>query len=244
GFETIDLFGEPDGRFPNHHPDPTVEANVAALRATVAAEGAEIGLALDGDADRLGVVDARGRIVWGDQLMILFARQILRERPGATFVSEVKSSQAMYDEIERLGGRAIMWKVGHSLIKSKMKEEGALLAAEMSGHIFFADRYFGYDDAIYAGCRMVEQLSRGSDRLEKLVDALPQLVSTPEIRVEMPDDIKFQVVTRLAERLRKQHKVIDVDGVRVIYPDGWGLVRASNTQPALVLRFESATAER
>jgi phosphomannomutase/phosphoglucomutase len=245
GFEVSALYCEPDGRFPNHHPDPTVEKNVQALRDEVARTGAELGIALDGDADRVGIVDARGRIVWGDQLLILFAREILREQPGATFVSEVKCSQALYDEIARLGGRAIMWKVGHSLIKTKMKEEGAVLAGEMSGHIFFAHRYFGYDDAIYAACRLTEQLSRGTDPLERLVDGLPKLVSTPEIRVDCPDDIKFDVVRRLADSLRATHKVVDIDGVRVIYPDGaWGLVRASNTQPALVLRFEARSAER
>jgi phosphomannomutase/phosphoglucomutase len=244
GFQVTALYCEPDGRFPNHHPDPTVEKNVADLRAAVAKTGAEVGLALDGDADRVGVVDRKGRIVWGDQLLILFAREILKEHPGATFVSEVKGSQALYDEIERMGGHAIMWKVGHSLIKQKMKQEGALLAGEMSGHIFFAHRYFGYDDAIYAGLRLCEQLSRGSETLESLVDRLPKLVSTPEIRSDCADDVKFEVVRRLAERLKKQHKVVDVDGVRVVFPDGWGLVRASNTQPALVLRFEAKTQER
>jgi phosphomannomutase / phosphoglucomutase len=244
GFDTTPLYCEPDGRFPNHHPDPTVEKNVAELIATVQRTGAEVGLALDGDADRVGVVDRKGRIVWGDQLLILFAREILKENPGATFVSEVKCSQALYDEIERMGGRAIMWKVGHSLIKTKMKEEKALLAGEMSGHIFFAHRYFGYDDAIYAGLRLVEQLSRGEETLESLVDKLPKLVSTPEIRTDCPDDVKFDVVRRLTERLKKQHKVVDVDGVRVLFGDGWGLVRASNTQPVLVLRFEAKTQAR
>jgi phosphomannomutase/phosphoglucomutase len=246
GFDVTPLYCEPDGRFPNHHPDPTVEANVAALKKAVAETGAEVGIALDGDADRVGVVDARGRIVWGDQLMILFAKEILKEHPGATFVSEVKGSQALYDEIERMGGKAIMWKVGHSLIKTKMKEVGALLAGEMSGHIFFAHRYFGYDDAIYAALRLVEQLSNGDRPLEVQVDALPKLVSTPELRSDCPDDIKFDVVARLGERLKaEQYNVIDVDGVRVVHSDGaWGLVRASNTQPVLVLRFEARTPER
>jgi phosphomannomutase/phosphoglucomutase len=244
GFETTALYCEPDGRFPNHHPDPTVVENVQDLRDAVARTGAEVGLALDGDADRVGVVDARGRVVWGDQLMILFARDILAQHPGATFVSEVKCSQALYDEIARLGGRAIMWKVGHSLIKTKMKQEGALLAGEMSGHIFFAHRYFGYDDAIYAGVRLVEQLSRSEETLDRMVDGLPKLVATPEIRSDCPDDIKFEVVRRLTERLQRSHQVIDVDGVRVVFPDGWGLVRASNTQPVLVLRFEARTPEQ
>ncbi|MFH0899083.1 MAG: phosphomannomutase/phosphoglucomutase [Pseudomonadota bacterium] len=244
GFDVVPLFCEPDGSFPNHHPDPTVEANVATLRAVLASENAEVGIALDGDADRLGVVDQKGRIVWGDQLMILFARSILAEHPGATFVSEVKCSQALYDEIERAGGRAIMWKVGHSLIKSKMKESGAVLAGEMSGHIFFANRYLGFDDAIYSGARLLELLSHDERTLAALVDTLPRMVNTPEIRVEMPDDIKFEVVRRVTERFRRDYPVVDIDGMRVKVDDGWGLVRASNTQPALVMRFEASSQER
>jgi phosphomannomutase/phosphoglucomutase len=196
GFEVEPLYCEPDGRFPNHHPDPTVPDNLKALVARLQETGAEIGIALDGDADRIGVVDPRGRIVWGDQLLMLFAREILRERPGATFVSEVKCSQVMYDDIAARGGRAIMWKVGHSLIKTKMKEEKAVLAGEMSGHMFFADRYFGFDDAVYAAARVVELLSRGSQTLSAIVDGLPVVHNTPEIRVDCPDDIKFEVVRR------------------------------------------------
>ena len=247
GFDVVPLHCEMDGRFPNHHPDPTVEKNVADLKAALVREQAEIGIAWDGDADRIGVVDAKGRIVWGDQLMILFARAILAEQPGATFVSEVKCSQALYDEIERAGGKAIMWKVGHSLIKAKMKETGALLAGEMSGHIFFAHRYLGYDDAVYAGARLLELCSRETRTLAELVDTLPRMVNTPEIRVEVPDDLKFKVVALATERLRARYPVVDVDGVRVKFPGaggGWGLVRASNTQPALVLRFEAGTPER
>jgi phosphomannomutase/phosphoglucomutase len=244
GFDVTELYCEMDGRFPNHHPDPTVPENVAELARLVAQTGAEVGIALDGDADRIGAVDRKGRIIWGDQLMILFARAILAEKPGATFVSEVKCSQSMYDEIERMGGRAVMWKVGHSLIKTKMKELGAALAGEMSGHIFFADRYLGYDDAVYAGARLLELLSWETRPLEELVDELPKMVNTPEIRLDMPDDIKFEVVRRVTERLRARYPVVDVDGVRVKFEDGWGLVRASNTQPALVLRFEASTAAR
>lgn len=249
GFDVTGLYLEPDGRFPNHHPDPTVEKNVADLKRAVAEAGAEVGIALDGDADRIGVVDAKGRVVWGDQLMILFARAILAEHPGATFVSEVKCSKALYDEIARAGGRAIMWKVGHSLIKEKMKQEGALLAGEMSGHIFFAHRYFGYDDAIYSAARLVELLSRSQKTLSELVDALPKLHNTPEIRYELPDEIKFDVVRRAVARFKADtasgiREVVDVDGARVIWPDGWALVRASNTQPALVLRFEAETPAR
>ncbi len=244
GFEVTELYCEMDGRFPNHHPDPTVEKNVAELRATVAERKAEVGIALDGDADRVGVVDAKGRIVWGDQLMILFARAILAEQPGATFVSEVKCSQALYDEIARAGGKAIMWKVGHSLIKEKMRQERALLAGEMSGHIFFAHRYLGYDDAIYAAARLVELLSRSDKTLAEHVDTLPKLYNTPEIRVDCPDDVKFAVVKRAVEEFRKRNEVIDVDGARVKFDGGWGLVRASNTGPVLVLRFEASSPER
>jgi phosphomannomutase/phosphoglucomutase len=248
GFPTTALFCEPDGRFPNHHPDPTMPENVASLIERVRETGAEVGIALDGDADRIGVVDRRGRVVWGDQLMILFARAILAEQPGATFVSEVKCSKALYDEIARAGGRAIMWKVGHSLIKEKMKAEKAVLAGEMSGHIFFAHRYFGYDDAIYSAGRLVELLSKSEQPLEVLVDALPQFHNTPEIRYELDDAIKFEVVRRVVEAFKKKPhgivEVIDVDGARVTWPDAWALVRASNTQPALVMRFEAQSAER
>lgn len=244
GFDVVPLYCEMDGRFPNHHPDPTVAENMADLQAEVARQGAEVGIALDGDADRIGVVDSRGRIVWGDQLMVLFARDILVEHPGATFVSEVKCSQALYDEIERAGGHAIMWKVGHSLIKQKMKEEHALLAGEMSGHIFFAHRYHGYDDAIYAAARLVELLSRSERTLAEHVDTLPRLYNTPELRLPCPDDVKFEVVRRAIERFRRDHEVVDVDGARVQFGDGWGLVRASNTGPVLVLRFEAQTPER
>jgi phosphomannomutase/phosphoglucomutase len=245
GFDVTELYCEPDGRFPNHHPDPTVEKNLADLKRKVAEVGAEVGIALDGDADRIGVVDARGRIVWGDQLMILFARSILAEQPGATFVSEVKCSKALYDEIARAGGRALMWKVGHSLIKEKMKAEGAALAGEMSGHIFFAHRYFGFDDAIYSAARLVELLSRGEMTLADHVDTLPRVFNTPEIRYELPDEIKFEVVRRCVDKFKRDGlTVVDVDGARVTWPDGWALVRASNTQPALVLRFEAATQAR
>ena len=244
GVEVVPLYCNPDGRFPNHHPDPTVPENVADLIREVQRQGAEVGIALDGDADRIGVVDRKGRIVWGDQLLILFAREILRERPGATFVSEVKASQALYDEIARLGGRAIMWKVGHSLIKDKMKVEGALLAGEMSGHMFFAHRWYGFDDAIYSAARLCELLSREERTLEELVDTLPALHNTPEIRLPCPDEVKFEVVRQAVERFRARYPVVDVDGARVRFEGGWGLVRASNTGPVLVLRFEADTPGR
>jgi phosphomannomutase/phosphoglucomutase len=228
-----------DGRFPNHHPDPTVVENLQDLIARVAAVGAEVGLAFDGDADRLGVVDRSGRVVWGDELLIVFARDLLRRRPGATVVSEVKCSQRLYDDIAARGGRAIMWKAGHSPIKAKMRETGALLAGEMSGHLFFADDYFGYDDAIYAACRLLEILARSGRRIDELLEDLPPAFATPEIRVDCPDGLKFAAVRAALEHFRSRYDVIDVDGVRVRLPHGWGLIRASNTQPALVLRFEA-----
>ena len=247
GFEVIPLYCEPDGRFPHHHPDPTVPDNVADLRAAVAAGGAEVGLALDGDADRLGAVDGHGRILWGDQLMILLGKAVLAEVPGARFVGEVKCSQAMYDELARAGGHPEMWKVGHSLIKARMKETGAALAGEMSGHLFFAHRWFGFDDAIYAGARLLELLTRSPRPLAALADELPVMVNTPEVRVECPDEQKFDVVARVTDRLRTRPDVVgvvDVDGVRARFADGWGLVRASNTQPALVVRCEASDAAR
>jgi len=244
GIDYQALYCEPDGRFPNHHPDPTVPENLVALRERVLATGAELGIALDGDADRVGAVDGKGRIIWGDQLVMLFAKEILSRKPGATFVSEVKCSQALYDEIGRMGGRAVMWKVGHSLIKVKMKEEQAALAGEMSGHMFFADRWFGFDDAVYAGVRLVELLTRSPQTLAALYDTLPVLHNTPEIRMTCPDDIKFEVVKRAVAAFRANHPVVDIDGARVTFPGGWGLVRASNTGPVLVLRFEADSPAR
>jgi phosphomannomutase/phosphoglucomutase len=239
GCDLIPLYCEPDGRFPNHHPDPTVPENLADLIATVRKEGADLGVAFDGDADRLGAVDETGEIIWGDKLTLLFATEILKKQSGATIISEVKASQVLYDEIARQGGNGIMWKAGHSLIKAKMKETGALLAGEMSGHIFFADRFFGFDDAIYAGCRLVEILTQGNRTLSSYFEGFPKTHATPEIRVDCPDDRKFDIVKRCQERLQEEFKIIDVDGVRFLFDGGWGLVRASNTQPSLVLRFEA-----
>lgn len=244
GFDVVELFCEPDSRFPHHHPDPTVVENMQDLIATVVREKADVGIAYDGDADRIGVVDEQGRIIWGDQLMIIFAREILKEQPGATFISEVKCSQTLFDDIAQHGGRPIMWKVGHSPIKAKMKEEGAALAGEMSGHIFFADRYFGYDDAIYAGARLLEILSNTDQPLSGLLAGVPPMVATPEIRVECPDEKKFSVVEQLVAAFKQEYSVIDIDGARILFDGGWGLVRASNTQPALVLRFEAKDQER
>jgi phosphomannomutase/phosphoglucomutase len=241
--DAVELFFDMDGRFPNHHPDPTVEKYLSPLIAAVKEHHAELGIAFDGDADRIGAVDEQGRIVWGDYLMLIFGREILRRKPGATFIAEVKCSQVLYDELERLGGRPIMYRTGHSLIKAKMKEEKAELAGEMSGHMFFADRYYGYDDALYAACRLMEIVAHSGRPLSAQLEGLPVMVTTPEIRVDCPDEVKFDVVARVAERYRATHKVVDVDGVRVLFPQGWGLVRASNTQPVLVLRFEAATPE-
>ncbi len=239
GFDVVELFCEPDSRFPNHHPDPTVVENMRFAVQAVKEQRADLAVAFDGDADRIGVVDERGQIIWGDQLMVIFSRAILRERPGATFISEVKCSQTLFDDIRRHGGNPIMWKVGHSLIKAKMKETGAAMAGEMSGHLFFADRYFGYDDAIYAGARLLEILSHTEGPLSGLLVGLPSVVNTPEIRIECPDERKFEVVRALAEEFKKTHEVIAIDGARIVFEHGWGLVRPSNTQPALVLRFEA-----
>jgi phosphomannomutase / phosphoglucomutase len=247
GLDVVPLYCELDGTFPHHHPDPTQPENLADLIATVAREGAELGIALDGDADRLGAVDASGRILWGDQLMILLGKAVLRELPGARFVGEVKCSQAMYDELAAAGGTAEMWKVGHSLIKARMKETGAALAGEMSGHLFFAHRWLGFDDAIYAGARLIELLTRGTQTLAELAAALPAMINTPELRVDCPDDQKFAVVAAVTARLRADPavtRVVDVDGVRASLPGGWGLVRASNTQPALVVRCEASSEAR
>ncbi len=244
GCDVYDLFCDMDGTFPNHEADPTVAKNMAELIRLVDDEGLDVGIGFDGDGDRIGVVDETGRIVYGDKLIIIFAREILSRKPGATFISEVKCSKTMYDDIERHGGRAIMWKTGHSLIKEKMKIENAELAGEMSGHMFFADRYFGYDDATYAACRLLEIIAASGKTVSELLADVPETVTTPEIRVECPDNRKFKVVEEATERFRKQFDVIDIDGVRVLFDDGWGLVRASNTQPALVLRFEAMTDAR
>ncbi len=245
GCDMRTLYCEPDGRFPNHHPDPTVEENMRDLIAAVRSDHADMGIAFDGDADRVGITDHNGRIYWGDEMLIIFARDILANHPGATIVSEVKCSQRLYDDIAKQGGRGIMWKAGHSLLKAKMKETGALLGGEMSGHIFFADRYYGYDDAIYAACRMLEIVARAGKPLAELLSDLPPAVATPEIRVDCPDAVKFAVAEKAKQLFRKGgYDIIDVDGVRVKFPEGWGLIRASNTQPVLVMRFEARTAEK
>jgi len=243
GFETIELFCEPDSRFPNHHPDPTVVENMQDAIAAVKEHNADLAIAFDGDGDRIGVVDEKGNVIWGDQLMVIYSRSILKEIPNATFIAEVKCSRTLFDDIEKHGGNAIMWKVGHSLIKAKMKDVKAALAGEMSGHIFFADRYFGYDDATYAGARLLEILSRADKPLSALLEDLPKTVYTPELRVDCADDKKFEVVRHLAEEFKKTREVIDLDGARINFERGWGLVRASNTQPVLVMRFEADNEE-
>jgi len=247
GCEVTELYCEMDGHFPNHHPDhhpdPTLPEALEDLIKKVKETKADLGISYDGDSDRIGVIDDKGNIIWGDKLMILLCRDILPSNPGAPVISEVKASQLLYDEIKRLGGRPIMWKTGHSLIKKKIKEEKAILAGEMSGHIFFADRFFGYDDAIYSSARVAEIVSRSSKNLSEMLSDLPRTFTTPEIRIYSSDKVKFQIVKEVKKELAKKHKVIDIDGVRALFPNGWGLVRASNTQGALVLRFEAKTKE-
>ena len=243
GCSVTPLYCDMDGHFPNHFPDPTVEENLTGIIQLVKEKKADVGIAYDGDADRIGVITDEGKIVRGDELLLLFSRSILKENPGAAIIGEVKCSQTLYDDIAQKGGRGIMWKAGHSLIKGKMKEEHALMAGEMSGHIFFADRYFGYDDAIYASLRLLEILSKTGQNISELLSDIPRTFNTPEIRVPCSDDIKFQVVEKVKARFAAEYDVIDIDGVRVQFKDGWGLVRASNTQPVLVLRFESKTEE-
>jgi phosphomannomutase/phosphoglucomutase len=255
GCKVTGLYCDLDGRFPNHHPDPTVLDNLADLMQAVRKHGADVGIGYDGDADRIGAVDEQGHVLWGDRLLVLYSRDILAVKPGSTIISEVKASQSLYDDIVQRGGRAIMWKTGHSLMKAKMKDEAAVLAGEMSGHMFFADRYFGYDDAVYASCRLVEILAKTRQPLSALVSDLPRSVVTPEIRVDLPDTVKFDVVERIRQRFTEYWEtkqglgprrlalqdLITIDGVRAIFDEGWGLIRASNTQPALVLRFEATS---
>ncbi len=241
GCKVDELFCDMDGNFPNHHPDPTLPEAMASLIARVKETKAEIGLAYDGDGDRIGVVDDEGHLIWGDQLLIFFARDILKDFPGAAIISEVKATKVLFDEIARLGGKPVMWKTGHSLIKKKIKEENAKVAGEMSGHMFFADRWFGFDDAIYASLRVAELVARSPKRLSEMLAALPKTFSTPEIRVYASEEVKFKIVEEVKRELAAKYPVIDIDGVRAIMPGGWGLVRASNTQAVLVLRFEAET---
>lgn len=243
GVELVKLFTEPDSNFPNHHPDPTVTENLQDCIRAVKESGADLGIAFDGDGDRIGVIDENGRIIWGDELMVLLSREILKENAGATIIAEVKCSQNLFDDIARHGGKPLMWKAGHSLIKAKMKETGAALAGEMSGHIFFADRFYGFDDATYAGARVLEILSKTDKKLSELLSDLPETFSTPELRVACTDEQKFDVVANIAEEFAKTNEVITIDGARILFENGWGLVRASNTQAILVLRFEADSEE-
>ena len=253
GCKVTGLYCDLDGRFPNHHPDPTVLENLSDLIQAVKHHKADVGIGYDGDADRIGAIDEQGNVLWGDRLLVLYSRDILAVKPGSTIISEVKASQSLYDDIAKRGGRGLMWKTGHSLIKAKMKEESAVLAGEMSGHMFFADRYFGYDDAVYASCRLVEILAKAQQPLSALISDLPLSAVTPEIRVDLPDAVKFDVVEHVQKKFAECLKtrqglgpkklvlrdLIMIDGVRAIFEEGWGLIRASNTQPALVLRFEA-----
>ncbi len=250
-FEVIDLFSEPDGNFPNHHPDPTIVENLRFLIDKVKKEKAYLGIGFDGDADRIGAVDENGKIIWGDQLLIIYSREILKNEKGAKIIGDVKCSQVLFDDVEKNGGIPIMWKTGHSLIKKKLKEEKAKIAGEMSGHIFFADRYFGYDDAIYAGLRLVEIIVKEGKRLSEIISDLPETYVTEEIRIDCPENKKFKIPEILKEKIKEIHEldeeiedIITIDGIRIIFKSGWGLVRASNTQPVLVLRFEGYTPEK
>jgi phosphomannomutase/phosphoglucomutase len=240
GMEVIELYCEPDGRFPNHHPDPTEVKNIGDLIARVRAEKADLGIGWDGDADRIGAVDERGEVVFGDILLLLYGREILKTQPGAAVIGDVKCSDRLFDDLKARGAKPIMWKTGHSLIKGKLKETGAALAGEMSGHIFFSHRYFGFDDALYASCRLVEILSNHSGPMSSLFADLPPCVTTPEIRVDCAEEVKFKI-SEAAKEAFSEFPVDTTDGVRIRFPNGWGLVRASNTQPILVMRFEATT---
>jgi len=243
GCQVVELFCEPDPKFPNHHPDPVKVENCQDLIAAVKREQADLGIGLDGDGDRLGVVDRDGNIIWGDMLMILFWREILPRYPGTTCIVEVKCSQALIDEIERLGGKPLIYKTGHSLIKAKMKEIGAVFTGEMSGHMFFADEYYGFDDALYAAARLLRLLSNSDKDLKAMLADVPKYYATPEIRVKSTDEEKFVIVKEAYEHFAKKYEVIGIDGARVLFPEGWGLIRASNTGPELILRCEGRTPE-
>jgi phosphomannomutase/phosphoglucomutase len=245
GIDVSYLFCESDGTFPNHHPDPTVVDNLHDIIREVRARKADLGIAFDGDADRIGVVDADGGIVWGDHILILYARDVLaRTGPGQSIIFDVKCSQALPHAIDAAGGKPVMWKTGHSLIKEKMKQLKAPLAGEMSGHMFFSEGFYGHDDAMYGAARLLRIVAASGVSVEEMLADVPKFVSTPEIRVDCPDELKFEVVERAVKHFRSLYDVIDVDGVRVLFGDGWGLIRASNTQPVLVTRYEALTKER
>lgn len=243
GCEVIELYCDSDPNFPNHHPDPINPENMQDLIHRVKETQADIGIGIDGDGDRLGVVDASGNLIWGDLLMILFWRDILPRYPGSKCIVEVKCSQSLIDEIEKLGGEAYIYKTGHSLIKAKMKELNAIFTGEMSGHMFFADEYYGFDDALYASARLISLLSHSKQSLEEMLEDIPHYNSTPEIRIDSSDENKFEIVEKVLVHFKKKYDVIDIDGARVLFPDGWGLVRASNTGPQLIVRCEGKTPE-
>ena len=244
GLSPLILFGESDGTFPNHHPDPTVPENLRDLIDAVKKRKAQVGIAFDGDADRIGLVDEDGTIIWGDQLLIIYARDVLaRTGKGQPIIFDVKCSQALPEEVEKAGGKPLMWKTGHSLIEEKMHETHAPIAGEMSGHMFFAEGWYGFDDAMYGAARLLRIVADTGKSVKQMMADVPKFVSTPEIRVECPDDVKFGIVEKATKHFSATHNVIDVDGVRVLFGDGWGLIRASNTQPVLVMRFEARTQE-
>ena len=245
GVQGRGLFCESDGTFPNHHPDPTVPENLEDLIAAVKQDGAEIGIAFDGDADRIGVVDAAGNIIWGDRILILYARDVLaRTGRGQAIIFDVKCSQALPAAVEQAGGKPVMWKTGHSLIKDKMREMNAPIAGEMSGHMFFTEGFYGHDDALYGAARLLRILADSKATVAQMLADVPDYVSTPELRIDVPEEIKFGLVDKAVKYFRSKHDVIDVDGVRVLFGDGWGLIRASNTQPVIVARYEAQTPER
>ncbi len=241
GCEIIPINCDPDGNFPNHFPDPTVEENLTELIRLVRKTKADLGISFDGDADRLGVISDKGEILWGDKLLLLFARQILKKKPGSTIIGEVKCSQILYDDIRNHHGNPIMWKAGHSLIKAKMKEVKAELGGEMSGHFFFADRYLGYDDAIYAALRLLEIIDQTGETISELFTDVPKTFATPEIRVDCPDDRKAEVVKKIKKYFQNTPGIVEIDGIRIPFAEGWALVRSSNTQPVIVLRFEATS---
>ncbi len=241
GHQVVALYCEPDGRFPNHLPDPTVPEYMRDLQARVVREGADLGVGFDGDADRIGLVDETGRLIFGDQILALYARDLLARRPGSRVLFDVKCSQGLPEDIRAHGGEPVMWKTGHSLLKAKMKADGIPLAGEMSGHMFFGEGFFGFDDAIYGAARMAAILARGDHTLGGRIDSLPRYENSPEIRIECADEAKFRIVAAVASELARDHPVITIDGVRATFAEGWGLLRASNTQPVLVLRFEART---
>jgi len=244
GHEVSELYSNLDSTFPDHHPDPSVPENLKDLQKKVLETHSDLGIAFDGDADRIGVVDEKANVIYGDKLLLLYSRALLKKKPGSVIIGDVKCSKIIYDDIAKRGGKPIMWKTGHSLIKAKIKETKAELAGEMSGHMFFVDRWFGFDDAIYAACRMLEILEEDNRPLSEHLSDLPSLFSTPEIRVDCPDDAKFKIVEQAVSDFKKQYRVIDIDGARIEFDDGWGLVRASNTQPVLVMRFEAESQNR